>query len=361
MIRVLHIFHEMANGGVEAFVMNNYRHIDRTKIQFDFLTSVDTPGYFDDEIKKLGGKIYHAYPLMRNPIKNYCDISRIVKDNNYQIVHRHTGSAFGYFDLRAARKGGARKLILHAHNPQARTPLLHRIIKPFFTIDCIRVACSKAAGAFLFGNKKFEILPNAIDCEKYEFSSVDRDHFRKIWGAEDAFVIGHIGRMEKQKNHLRLLDIFASVTMINQKAILVCIGDGSLRNEIQNYAHERGLSEKVLFLGTRDDVHQLMNGFDIFCFPSLYEGFSLTQIEVQANGLKTVASKDVIPSESNITGNVTFIPLECSSDEWAQSICSIEKSRDDNAKEKIIKAGYSLDESAKKLLTFYYDLAGVEA
>jgi len=359
MVRVLHIFHEMENGGVEAFVMNNYRRIDREKIQFDFLTSVDRPGYFDDEILKLGGRLYHAYPLLRDPIRNYNDIANIVRKNKYQIVHRHTGSAFGYYDLRAARKGGAKHLILHAHNPQARIPILHRIVKPFIGIDCIRVACSNAAGKFLFGNDDFTILTNAIDCNEYKFSPDDRYNVRKVWGVGDKLVIGHIGRMERQKNHIKLLEIFSKVVEI-EDAVLVCIGDGSLRNEIEKYAQKIGVKGKVLFLGNRNDVSQLINGFDIFCFPSLYEGFSITQIEIQANGLSIIASKDVIPKESNITGNVLFVSLDSSSEKWAEIICKNKKMRDKLAMEKVKAAGYDLEESSQDLVKFYSQLVEQE-
>ena len=124
MIRVLHVFYEMSNGGIEHFVMNYYRHIDRSKVQFDFLVSVERSGPFDEEIKALGGKVHHAYPLKKNPLKNFFDIARIVRENGYSIVHRHTGSAFGYYELWAAKRGGAKRLILHAHNNSAGNLLL---------------------------------------------------------------------------------------------------------------------------------------------------------------------------------------------------------------------------------------------
>lgn len=120
MIRVLHIFHEMSNGGTGHFVMNYYRQMDRSKVQFDFLTSVDDSGYFDEEIRSLGGKIFHAYPLKKNVGKNFRDIVRIIRENGYAIVHRHTGSAFGYYELYAAKKAGADRLIIHAHNTPSR-------------------------------------------------------------------------------------------------------------------------------------------------------------------------------------------------------------------------------------------------
>ena len=129
MIRVLHIFHEMANGGVEQFVMNYYRHIDREVLQFDFLVSTESEIMFEKEIKELGGRIYYAYSPQKNMVKHFNDISNIVRKNQYQIIHRHTGSAFGYFDLHAAKAGGAGNLILHAHNSSAGNVWLHNLSK----------------------------------------------------------------------------------------------------------------------------------------------------------------------------------------------------------------------------------------
>lgn len=361
MIRVLHIFHEMANGGVEAYVMNNYRNIDRTKIQFDFLTSVDKPGYFDEEIKELGGRLYRAYPLKKNPFKNYYDIARIVRENKYQIVHRHTGSAFGYFDLRAAKKGGAEHLLIHAHNPQARTPIVHKLVRNFLPFECEKLACSEAAGDFLYGKgAKFTVLTNAIDCKKYSFSKTAREEVRKEWGVEDSFVVGHIGRIEQQKNHKKLLEIFAEVLKIIPNSKLVCVGDGTMRGEIQEYAKQLNLKNHILFLGTRDDINRILNGFDVFCFPSFYEGFSIVQIEAQSNGLQIVASKDVVPAESNITGNVTFVPLESGDDEWAKVVVEVPRQRDLSACDKVICNGYDLSTAASKLMKYYFSIAGVK-
>lgn len=357
MIRVLHIFHEMANGGIEAFVMNNYRRLDRNQIQFDFLTSVDRVGYFDEEIEALGGKIYHVYPLKKNPIKNYYDIARIVRENNYQIVHRHTGSAFGYYDLRAARSGGAEYLILHSHNPKAGNSLIHKVSNAILRFDCEKVACSTDAGKFLFGEKaEFRIIVNAIECDRFRFSPEIRNKVRYEWNAEDAFVVGHIGRFEDQKNHKKLLEIFKSITERKANSLLVCIGSGSLLENTKAYARKLGIFDKIRFLGTRNDVNDLINGFDVFCFPSKYEGFSITQIEVQVNGLSVITSKGVVPAESNIAGNVHFVPLEYDNRKWADEVLSVPQERDLSAITRIKNAGYDLVVSAERLTDYYKSL-----
>lgn len=358
MIRVLHIFHNMGNGGTEHFVMDNYRRIDKSKVQFDFLTSVEEEGFFDKEIIELGGRIIHAYPFRKNPIKNYFSIAQIVKENQYSIVHRHTGSAFGYFDLRAARHGGASHLILHAHNTQAEKALLHKLSKLLFRTDCVRLACSEEAGRFLFGKKAvFSIIKNGIDCDKFVFSSSERLTLREEWNIGEKLVVGHIGRFEQQKNHRKLLEIFAA--MHNQKpdSMLFCVGAGTMLSTSKQYAQELGIDQNVIFAGNRDDVDKIINVFDVFCFPSNYEGFGITLLEAQANGLRCYASKDVISDVANLSGNVSFIPLYSSSKYWADQILASSVERDLNAADAVRKAGYDISETALVLQNIYLSLS----
>ena len=361
MVRVLHIFHNMGNGGIEHFVMDFYRHIDREKVQFDFLTSVEERGYFDDEILLLGGKIYRAYPLKKNPIKNYRDIARIVQENHYDIVHRHTGSAFGYYDLRAARHGGAKHLILHSHNPQVGKPWIHHVCEKLLKIECIPVACSKEAGEFLFGkNTQVKVINNAIDCDKYKYNADVRQKVREELRISDAFVVGHIGRFEDQKNHKKLLEIFAEILKLNPNSKLVCIGSGSLLEACRKQAEELKISEHTLFLGNRNDVEQVLQSFDVFVFPSLYEGFSITQIEAQVNGLTVFTSKDRVSSSSNITGNVHFIPLEESAKIWAEKIWAEDLTRDYRAIDVVKNAGYDIYDIAGELSEYYQNMGQKE-
>lgn len=358
MIRILHIFHEMANGGIERFVMNYYRHIDRTKIQFDFLVSVETRGYFDDEIKNLGGVIYHAYSLRKNPLKNYMDIARIIKDNHYLIVHRHTGSAFGYFDLHAAKYGGAEYLILHSHNNQAGNIILHKLCKIFLKIDCEKLACSQEAGEWLFGkNASFKVISNAIECDKFKFTYEVRKNIRHNWELENKFVIGHVGRFEKQKNHQRLLRIFKRIVDNENESILICVGVGSLLEDCKREAKKLGIQDKVLFLGERSDVNLLMQAFDVFLFPSLYEGFPFVLVEAQASGLFCITSEQV-PKECNISGNFFHLNLEETDDVWAKEIVQCKgmvKSREKYASIMADK-GFDINRNAIELCGYYESL-----
>ncbi len=358
MIRVLHIFHEMANGGIEHFVMDHYRHLDRSRVQFDFLVSVEAPGFFDKEIQSLGGKIYHAYPLKKDPIRNYHSIAQIVRENHYDIVHRHTGSAFGYFDLRAARSGGAKHLILHSHNNQAGNMALHKVSNLLLKIPCQKFACSQEAGKWLFGkNAEFRVIKNAVDCDKFAFHQEVRDSVRSNINLTDKFVIGHVGRFETQKNHIRLMHMMKAITAQNADCVLVCVGTGSLQKECMEEAERLGIADHVQFLGTRSDIPQLMHAFDVFLLPSLYEGLPFVLVEAQANGLPCVVSTHV-PRECNITGNVQFMDLENSDQMWANRVLEAGAMKIDRESFSYImrNSGFDITRNANMLCEYYESL-----
>ena len=357
MIRVLQIFHDMSNGGIERFVMNYYRRIDRNEVQFDFLTSVDESGYFDDEIRSLGGLLYRAHPFEKNPVRHYFDVARIVKQNDYQVVCRHTGGAFGYFDLRAARRGGARNLILHAHSANAGKPLVHWLAARLLKIECRRFACSQRAGAFLFGpNARFDVVHNAIDVQQFVFCPETRDRLRRELGLDRRFVVGHVGSFQKVKNHQKALSVFAEIRKRRPDSALVFVGTGPTMDEIKALARDLGLENSVLFLGMRNDVEKVIQIFDAFVFPSFSEGLGMALIEAQSNGLKCFASQDVVPAETNVTGNVRFIPLTRSDSEWASVILQTDLTRDVSALEKVKNSGYDISVEVKKMQEAYLSM-----
>lgn len=356
MIRVLHIFHEMANGGIEHFVMDYYRHINRNQVQFDFLVSVEEDGYFDEEISRLGGRVFHAYPFKKNPIKNYYDIARIVRENGYQIVHRHTGSAFGYFDLRAARHGGAKHLILHSHNNQAGNKVVHLISNILLRIPCEKLACSQEAGKWLFGEKTdFHIINNAIDVQSFVFDSNTREKVRSTFNISDKFVIGHVGRFEEQKNHSFLLKIFASILCEDKECVLILVGTGSLKNEIVSEAKKLGIYENIIFLGSQKNVEQYYQAFDVFVLPSKYEGFGITLLEAQTNGLYCFTSSEVVPDSVNITGRVQYMSLKEEPEIWAKEILK-KNGRVDIDISAIQMAGFDIETNAEKMCSYYKNM-----
>lgn len=353
MIRILHVFHEMNNGGIEHFVMDYYRHIDRSQVQFDFLTSVDREGYFDKEILALGGRLFRAYPLKKNPIRCFFDIASIIKKNNYSIIHRHTGSAFGYFDLRAAKHGGARHLIMHSHNNRAGNTALHYICNLLFRVKCEKLACSKEAGEWLFGKKAaVKVINNAIDGKAFQYQESSRQKIRAELDVSDKFVVGHIGRFEDQKNHRFLLDIFEAVAERKKNAVLVLVGDGSLLEGIRREAKAKGILDRIIFMGTQKETAKLYNMFDVFVLPSKYEGFGITLLEAQTNGLHCYTSAHVVPQTVNISGNIKYISLEESPEKWAEEITE-GNCREVIGTDVIKQAGFDISENAKQLLAYY--------
>lgn len=361
MVRVLHIFHNMANGGVENFVMNYYRFIDRGNIQFDFLTSVDEPGYFDDEILRLGGRLHHAYPKKKSLLRNFLDIKKIVRENDYQIVHRHTGSSFSNIDLIAAKCGSAKILISHAHSTSAGNKILHYFSKMFLKVDGEKFACSKAAGEWLFGEKYVEdihIIPNAIDLEKYQYNKQVRAELRTKYDVKNKLVIGHVGGFNDAKNHEFIVEIFKELYQLNKNIQLWLIGDGIFRTKIEKKVQENNLEEAVCFWGNRNNVHEMMQAMDIFLLPSIFEGYPVTLIEAQCAGLPCFVSEYVIPSEINYSSNVKFINLDKSANEWANMIVAYDK--DINREDGYIcmkDAGLDIRDAAKDLEERYLQYA----
>ena len=361
MIRVLQIFHDMSNGGIERFVMNYYRRFDRNELQFDFLTSVDEAGYFDGEIRRLGGRLFHACPFEKNPVRHYFDVARIVRENKFQTVCRHTGGAFGYFDLRAARRGGARNLILHAHSANAGKPLVHWLTNRLLKFECRRFACSQRAGAFLFGpNVRFDVVHNAIDVQQFAFCPEIRDRLRRELGIDHKLVLGHIGNFQRVKNHQKALSVFAEIHKRRRESALVFVGTGQTMDEIKALAQDYGLEKNVLFLGMRNDVEKIVQVFDAFIFPSLSEGLGMALLEAQANGLKCFASQGVIPEETNVTGAVRFIPLTSSDSEWANIILQTNLTRDVSALEKVKNSGYDISVEVKKMQDAYLSMINAQ-
>lgn len=359
-IRVLQVVGRMHRGGLETMIMNLYRNIDRTKVQFDFLVHYDNPGDYDEEIRELGGNIYSA-PVMEhhNFFKYKKELKKIFKEHSYAIVHGHW-TALGIFYLKEAKKHGAKIRIAHSHNTKSG-----RGIKAFI-IDLLQIrlerianfyfSCSEDASPWLFSKKlidngKVIVIHNAIDVAQYIYNREKRNQIRKNLSIEDKLIIGHIGRFSYQKNHSFLLEIFEKVLMEKTEAELWLIGTGEDFVNIKQRIEEKGLTSNVRLWGVRDDIADLMQAMDIFTLPSRFEGLGIVLVEAQAAGLPCVAS-DAVPREVNLTGNVEFLPLSKPSD-WAEKIMSFQDFERKDMTKKIVQAGYDIQEQAQKLQEFY--------
>lgn len=318
-------------GGIESFIMNYYRHIDRQKIQFDFVNMYDEIAY-ENEINLLGGKVYNITSFRSNPVKNYLEIRKIIKNNKYDIIHVNMLSMAYITPILVAKDLGVKKIIAHSHNssmpPNLFKKILHKVNQIFFNKYITQFcACSKDAGKWMFGDSVLEenihIINNAVDTLHFTYNEIKREEIRLKLGINDKFVIGNVARFDYQKNHNFLIDIFFEVQQENENAILLLVGDGPLRKSIEEKVAKLSIQDKVIFLGVREDIADLMQVMDVFLLPSYFEGLAVVLIEAQASGLITICS-DSIPNEVNVSNSVEFLKLELGSRYWAKLINNLE-------------------------------------
>lgn len=367
-IRVLYVNGGiMSRGGIESYMMNYYRNLDRDKIQIDFIVHGFEKGVYDDEIKSMGGRIYNVPVKSKDYIGNIKALRKIFLSGQYKIVHSHM-DAMSAVVLREAKKCGIPIRIAHSHNTQHLTNSRLKFILNEYARKKVKkyathlFACSKDAGIWLFGKKSFDdgkvkIINNAIDLDKFKFDISKRQKNRNELGIKDEFVIGHIGRFDYQKNHIFLLKIFKETLKYLPNSKLLLVGDGNLKNYINHKIEDLKIKDNVIILGARDDVNEIINSFDIFILPSLFEGLGIVGIEAQVNGLNCILS-DVIPKEISITNNLDFISLNEDIKVWVDSIVMNSKKNSDRLKVNNFYnfSNYDIKIQSKKLQAFYLSL-----
>ena len=363
-IRVLQIIGDVVGGGVEQVILNYYRHIDRNEVQFDFILHNGALKSYVDNIESLGGKVYKITPYKSNPVKTVLEMYKIMK-GNYQIVHSNM-NALSVFPLFAAYLAGVPVRILHNHSTDTKAEPLRTFVKhllrPFARLFANEYwACSKLAGEWMYGKQavadgRVTIINNAIDLKQFAFDEVKRNKLRKELGLQDCFVIGHVGRFMKQKNHDFLVDIFAEVVKKQDNAKLLLIGDGPLREQIENKVKTLGLNEKVIFTGVRSDVADLYNAMDVFVLPSFYEGLPVVGVEVQANGLPFLCSSNVT-KEILISDRIGLVELEKCAKAWAEKILAFSEKKRIVASNDISQSGFDIEVEAEKMEKRYKRIA----
>ena len=358
-VRVLHILQRMEAGGTQALLMNIYRKIDRTKVQFDFLVEYPDKQFYDDEIKEFGGKVYYStvrkdfnLPKFSNMLKKI-----LMYEYPYKIVHMHTYS-IGYFCLKVARQCGVPVRIAHSHNNETVHDIKYLpklALQKIYTIYATDLfACSEEAGKYLFKDKPFHVLKNAIDSEKFIADEKIRKDIRRELGLEGRFVVGHVGRLHPQKNHEDLIDVFNEIKKRESNAEMILVGTGPLEEKIKSKVAEMRLSKSVYFLGNRKDMNRIFHAMDVFVFPSLFEGLGIVAIEAQAAGIPIVCSEG-LPPETNITPIYRKLMLSDGAEKWAD--VAIEMALNPNAhanmQQYVIDAGFDMDATAKYMESYY--------
>ena len=361
MIRILQMIGSLNVGGSQTMLLNIYRNIDRSKIQFDFVLDHPKETYFAEEAKALGAKIYTM------PGFNGANAAEIKRDWNnffythpeYRVLHSHVRSYASLY-LPVAKKHGV-KTIIHSHSTSngtgAAAMAKNALQYPLKKQADVLMACSTEAGLWLYGEKavksdKYVFMPNAVDLDRFRFKEENRSMLRKKLGLEDRFVVGHVGRFMGDKNHVFLIEAFAKLKASRPEASLLLVGDGDLQRTVAMKAVELGVAEDVILTGNRNDIPELLSAMDVFAFPSIREGLPVTLIEAQAAGLPCLVSENVT-TDVAISPLVKRLPID-NAELWAQEMLKVAGRQDVSAD--IIKAGFDVKDSARKLEELYRKL-----
>lgn len=355
-MKVLQIGLSCSRGGIETMIMTYFRALQPKGITFDFVDIYGDGLAFSEEIEALGGTIYRLPNYKKHPFRAKRMLRKIIAD--YEIVHINMLSAANLLPFHAARKNG-RTPILHSHNTGTEgivRKVLHKInFRKIKRAKTVRLACSNLAGEWLFGSSSFEVIPNAVDCDKFEFHGEDRAKVRSQYEiADGTLLLGFVGRLNAQKNPLYLLDILKAVLEKGLDAKLVLVGDGELRQDIETAAETGNIRDRVIFVGNQADIASYYSAMDIFLLPSTYEGLGIVAIEAQANGLPCLLS-DRVPEEVIASNRVSFLSIDGNAAEWADKIK--EESAKPFARNNSVRGTqYDINCSAELLKRVYCDL-----
>ena len=366
-IRILHVLGSTNLGGAESRIMDIYRYIDREKVQFDFLVHQTDKGYYEDEIESLGGRIYRVPRFKLYNLSSYKKAVQkfFAEHHEFKAVHGHMTSTAAIY-LNIAKKNGIPMTIAHARSAGVDKGIKGNITlwirKPLKRRCDYMFACSGLAAEAVFGSKntldgKVKIIPNAIDVEPFCYSEEVRRQMREELKLEDHFVIGHVGRFHYAKNHEYLLDVFKEISLKQQNALLLLLGEGNRMEEMKKKAKELDIEDKVLFVGNKKETWDYYQAMDFFVFPSRFEGLPGTVVEAQAAGLLCLIS-DSIAKEVGITNLVAYKSIEENPERWADFVLEHKEYARENKYEPIAAAGFDVREQAKRYEQFY--LSGEE-
>ncbi len=338
-------------GGIEAYIMNIFRAMDKTRIMFDFVTDFDEMVYADEVIAR-GAKVYYIPAKRKHPVGQLRAFSRLLKAHpEYDTVYFNILDAGSFYNMLPAvwRK---RRIVVHSHNGDTSKKALHSIFRPWLVrYSAAKLACSEAAARFMFGEsaaKDVTVIHNAINLEALRFNEAMRVCKRAEMGLkEESFTICHIARMDAQKNPLFMLEIFEAIRRLDDNAMLLYAGGGPMEQEVKAFAEVKVL-RNIRFLGMRSDVPELLQAADAFLLPSLYEGLPVSLIEAQAAGLSCFVST-AVSAEADITGLVEFISLNQSAEFWAEKVLEAKGKPRPEMYAKIQGMGYDIASEVKSI------------
>lgn len=361
-IRILHVLGGISLGGAESRIMDLYRHIDRDKIQFDFLIHQTEKGYYEEEIETLGGRIYRVPRFRLYNIAAYKKALRAFFNDHhdFKAVHGHMTSTAALY-LPIAKKCGVPVTIAHARSAgvdKGIKGVATRLLRMPLKKRCDHMfACSMLAAESVFGTEnahagRVKIVPNAIDVKQFTYQEETRIRMRRALSLEDKFVVGHVGRFHYAKNHEYLLAVFQKIVSRKSNAVLLLLGEGSRMEEMKERASSLGIADQVIFCGNQKETWNYYQAMDFFVFPSRFEGLPGTVVEAQGAGLRCLIS-DTIANEVKITELVASLSIEDKPEKWAEYVLEHEMYERKDRYEQIAAAGFDVGGQAAWYENFY--------
>ena len=358
-IRVLHIGMSPNIGGLESFVINAHRNVDANKVKFDFINIYHSPLAFEAEHKKLGSKVYSITARKENPLRSYKELETLIQCEKYDFVHFHCMTYCWPEPIIIGSKSEKTQTIVHSHltgfnsSTSKKEKILHSIGKwRIRNKSFLRIACGEQAGKWLFPNKKYQIIENGIDLQKYKFNSNNRKKIRRYYGINDTdILIGHVGNFSYQKNYQLLIEIFYELYQKNRNYRLLLIGDERLAEKEKKIIHKLGLEKQVCFTGLIDNVNECYSAMDLFLFPSFYEGLSIAMVEAQTAGLPCFVSNK-LDKKTNVGGRFYEIDIDTKAENIADYIINHYDGDDDRSNIEIDER-YDCWQAGLKLQKFY--------
>lgn len=354
------------SGGIEAFLCHIIEHMDLSQIQVDLVVCAMRESIFTRPMQELGVRFHQLSGNTRDVRGNHRQFRELIRRERYDVIHFNLFESLSLSFVRLAKEEGVPCRIVHSHNTALRESktkwlkmILHRMGRSRYSMDATQLwACSGEAARFLFAPRALETLPyrfipNGIELERFAFSAQARSQIRGQLQVEDAFVVGHIGRLCQQKNQAFLLDVMGELVNLEPRAVLLLVGTGEDREELEAKAQRLGISNRVIFYGTTPHPEQLMCAMDVFAFPSVFEGLGIVAIEAQANGLPLVCSQHV-PREAFVTPTAEQLTLEAGAKAWATKLLERRDQRGDYL-DCLRKAGFAVEDVAHLVQQSYLE------
>lgn len=345
--------------GVTNVICNLHAAMDKSDMTVDLL-AINTPDeIYNAQFAAAGGKVTVLARSIAHPLRYVNALKKHIRENGYDIVHAHGNSATLALEMLAAKLGGCKVRIAHSHNTTCTFMAVHKLLQPLFlSLSTHCLACSEAAGKWLFGKRSFTVVNNGIQTARFTYDRDARQQLRQQLGVADGCkLIGHVGLFNEAKNQGFLIELMHRLAAAGEDYKLVLVGQGQLREAARQQVQAMGLEDRVIFVGITDQVRSYLSAFDVFCMPSLYEGLPVALIEAQTAGLPCVVA-DTITREADKTGNMTFLPIDRGTAVWEETLKTFSWPEDrqsyaNAAVESICRCGYDISYEAGKMKDYY--------